>query len=128
MSHWSTGNTVIRDLDLLKRIAKEKGCEVVEEKVLRSGYAGSVDAEFLLRHRGGVAGVVKSDNAPGEYLLQLDNWNNPIVESIGYNGGDLTREYVVEKAKQEAAMMGGMISSQQVNRDGSVDLEIQIAI
>ena len=128
MSHWSQGQTRITDLSLLKRIAEEKGVEVREGEDLKlnSYYAGSVAAVMLLLKDGGSAGVVPVEKGKEEYAIQLDNWANPITRTIGNNGDILCRDYMVEKAKAEAIMMGGMLVSQEVCADGYVELVINI--
>lgn len=128
MSHWSQGVGRIKDLNLLERLAKEKGCEVSGEGTLHSQFAGSICAKKILSYRGGQAALIEDPKKPGEYFIQMDNWGNLICSVIGNDGGLLTRDYMVETAKQEASMMGGMIASQEVLPDGSVDLLIQIAV
>jgi hypothetical protein len=128
MSHWSQGVGRIKDVNLLERLAKEKGCEVSGAGTMRSQYAGSVRAAKILSYKGGQAALIEDPKKPGEYFIQMDNWSNPIRNVIGNDGGTLTRDYMVETAKQEASMLGGMIASQEVLADGSVDLLIQIAV
>lgn len=123
MSHYTTGRGVIKDLVLLRKVASEKGIEVVESDTLTSAYAGTQKVEFVLKHKGGMAGVMKIEDG---YTILLDNWNNPIVEKIGADGNLLCRDYMVEKAKQEAAMLGGVIAAQAVDQMGNVELTIQV--
>lgn len=128
MSHWSQGVGRIKNLNLFEQLAKERGIEVSGSGNMRSSYAGTIKAERILSYKGGQAALVEDKDKAGEYFVQMDNWSNPICGVIGHDGKTLTRDYMVETAKQEAAMLGGMIESQEVLPNGSVDLVIQIAV
>lgn len=128
MSHWSTGKTTVKNLDLLEKVAKNLGVNVTRAQEgrklqLRSSYAGVQEADMLLEYNGGVAGVVEVD---GGYAVTLDNWGNPIVEKIGHSGATLSRDYQTEVTKQQALLLGGMVASCEVAKDGYVDVEIHV--
>jgi len=124
MSHYTVGKGVIKDVSLLKEVAKKKGIEVVDRKSINSDFAGERNCEFVLSYHHGEAGVIK--NPDGSYSILLDNWHNPIVDKIGEDGDILCRDYMVEKAKREAAMLGGVVAAEAVDTNGNVELTIQI--
>lgn len=89
-----------------------------------AGDAGTVP--LVLEKDGGIAGVVKSSTAD-EYTIKMDNYQNPICNTIGQSGSLLTRNYVVEKTREEAILMGGTILEENVNADGYVEMLINVA-
>jgi len=126
MSHWTRGLGVIKDLYLLERVAERMGVQVTREGEFESVWAGTAKCERTLKKDGGTAGVVRG-NKKGEYYLQLDNYQNPICATIGQNGRELTHQYMVEKVREEAALMGGTIISEESVHDGSTEILINVA-
>lgn len=127
MSHKSVGVGRIRNLELLKRIAEEKGVQVSGPGSFVGHYIGKLEGELILSYRDGKAALVK-DKDKDEYRIEMDNWNNPLTQVIGQTGATLCRDYMVEVAKEEAFAMGGVVAEEEINRDGSVDILIQIAV
>lgn len=126
MSHWVACKTVIKDLILLKKAAKNLGVEVIEGKGLKleSVYQKAQDAVMLFKYNGGVAGVIK--NEKGGYELSMDSFYNPICEKVGENCSMLGREYSKMLVEQQALMMGGVITQSQVLDNGSIEMVISV--
>jgi hypothetical protein len=110
----------MKDLNILKKACENMGLSFVDTKSVTSQYAGKTDALGRISDgKGGEAAVVKSGEG---YALQIDEWNNPLVDVVGSNCANLTREYTMELCKEQAAQVG-LINSQEVQQDGSVILQ-----
>lgn len=126
MSHWTQGTTIIKDLELLKRVAEKMGVNTKQDARLEGAWAGDAGiVPLALEKDGGTAGVVKSGTAD-EYFIKMDNYHNPICDTIGQSGSLLTRNYVVEKTREEAVLMGGTILDESVSADGYVEMLINV--
>lgn len=129
MSHWSKGKVKIKDLLTLDMVAKKKGLTIHKAQKgdtirMHSTYAGEVDCERIYSHNHGEVGVYRQ--ADGSYTTIMDNYHNPIVQKIGPSASYLMREYSTEIVHAQAMSMGGVIASQEILKDGSVEVEIQI--
>jgi len=124
MSHWTKSKVKIKDRALLKKAAEKLGCTVEEGKTFHSSYAGDIKADMIISAKGGQAAL--QQNADGTYTVVIDNWCNPITDVVGQDCALLTREYTTELTKEQALLMGGVITSEQVLQDGSVEIEIAV--
>jgi hypothetical protein len=120
------GTTIIKDLDLLERVAKRIGCTTERDTEVHSAWAGERKSAMTLRKNGGEAGVVNAGKE-GEYQIQMDNYQNPICKFIGEDGKLLTRDYMVEMAHEQAALLGGTIIEETVSADGYTEISINVA-
>jgi hypothetical protein len=125
MSHWTRGKTKITDPNLLEEVAMDLGLTIKRSKRMEGEYAGTIDCEFIVSDgRGGELAVVKDDK--GEYFIQMDNYYNSICDVVGENAALLTREYQTALHKREAQMMGGIVTSESIDNQGYVFLEVTV--
>lgn len=127
MSHWTKSKVVIKDLAKLKAVAEKMGLTVEQGNLkMKDTYAGTVDATMIITDgHGGQAAVVKAEG--GGFRMQLDNYGNSIVKTVGRNCGTLCREYTTSVVRAQAMLMGGIVTSQETLETGEVELRISIA-
>lgn len=124
MSHWTKSKVKIKDSALLKKAAEKLGCKVEDRKTFHSSHAGDIEVDMVISARGGQAAL--QQNADGTYTMVIDNWCNSITDVVGQDCKLLTREYTTELTKEQALLMGGVITSEQLLQDGSVEIEIAV--
>lgn len=133
MSHFTTVQTKINDLLMLRKACEELGLEVEEDQVnlvMVRGYRGATTkADMVIRGmktRTGKAcsydiGVQKVGET---YQLVGDWWG--IEEETGQKQEQVTKviiqKYAVNKVKHEVAKAGFSLGEQEVEADGSVKL------
>jgi hypothetical protein len=113
------------DLSLLKQVAEAMGLQIKNKTKMVGDYAGEIKCEFIVSDGDeGELAVVKGPD--GDYAIQMDNYYNPICDTVGEDAALLTREYQTELHKQKAMEMGAVIASQEVNAEGYVFLELTV--
>ena len=125
MSHLTKAKIEIKDLGALRRAAERLGGKVTEEKKsYEERYTGNVESVMAFEYQGGRAYVTQE--LDGEYKLTIDNYGNPITQKIGRDCALLGREYATTIVEDQALAMGGVILSQDVQKDGSVHIELSV--
>lgn len=125
MSHWTRGKTKITDKELLEEVAMELGLQIKHQNKMQGDWAGTIDCEFVVSDgQGGELAVVK--DSKNEYYIQMDNYYNTICDVVGEDAKLLTREYQTAIHKREAQMMGGIVTSEEVDSKGYVYLEVTV--
>ncbi len=122
MSHFTTIDTQIKDIDALRSACAELGLELLRDAEAR-GYGNQRQrGDFVLRLKGpyDVALHHQTDNTFG---LTTDWWDGHVEKEVGQNYGRLLQLYAVHKASREARKRG--LSVQRALRtDGSIKLTI----
>lgn len=117
----------IKNIQTLAEVARRMGVEVEEGENLQynSNYAGTVNnAAMILRAGSGDCAIIQE--ADGTYRAMIDNYGNPITQVVGNDCSILCREYTEQIVRDQAMMMGGMISERKLLADGSVELHIAL--
>jgi hypothetical protein len=123
MSHFTTIQTQIRDLDALADACRELGLELINQPSQARGYAGNTrtgDAVIKLNGPYDVAANKQPDNS---YGLTTDWWNGHVEKEVGKEYGRLLQLYGVYKASREARKRGYTVRRQSL-KDGSIKLAI----
>lgn len=105
MSHWTTIQTQVRDIDALRSACAELNLGL-EEKAQARGYGTTRHrGDFVIRLKGpyDIALVRQTD---GNYSLVTDWWNGHVEREVGTNYGRLLQLYAVHKATREARKKG----------------------
>ena len=118
MSHWMKVQIKIKSLSALERACKKLDIEYREVTSVTSRYAGKLNTVACLSKDGGEIAVIQDGE---EYILQVDEWRNPIVGTVGKGCSLLTRGYTEEVVTDRIDEVG-MLSDRQVLQDGSVVL------
>jgi hypothetical protein len=125
MSHFTTIQTQIRDLDALADACNELGVALVPESQCR-GYAGVTRrAPHVIRLKGPYdIAVEPSRENPGSYGLTTDWWDGHVAREVGEGYGRLLQSYGVHKTTREARLRG-LRATRKVEADGSILLTLE---
>ena len=105
MSHFTTINTQIKDINALREACQELGLEVLPEAEAR-GYGGALQrGEFIIRLKGPYD-VALNRQPDGSYGLSTDWWDGHVEKEVGKDYGRLLQLYGVHKATIEARKKG----------------------
>ena len=105
MSHFTTINTQIKDINALREACKELGLEVLQDAEAR-GYGSALQrGEFIIRLKGPYD-VALNRQPDGSYGLSTDWWDGHVEKEVGKDYGKLLQLYGVHKATIEARKKG----------------------
>lgn len=126
MSHFTTIQTQIRDVEALEAACAELGVELLRNTEAR-GFANSTrHGQLVVRLKGPydiAANQVEEapENAP--YELATDWWNGHVEAEVGPNYGRLLQLYGVHKTMQEASRKRLRVTRHQES-DGSIRITL----
>ncbi|TAE87552.1 MAG: DUF1257 domain-containing protein [Verrucomicrobia bacterium] len=125
MSHFTTIQTQIRDLDALSDACTEMGFPFLSDSQCR-GYAGITrQAPHVIRLNGPYdIAVEPAKENPGTYGLTTDWWDGHVAREVGENYGRLLQTYGVHKTVREARLRGLRVNRRQ-EQDGSILLTLE---
>lgn len=125
MSHFTTIQTRIRDLDALSDACSELGLSLHPDADCR-GYAGITrKAPHVIHLKGPYdIAVEPSDANDGNYGLTTDWWDGHVAREVGEGYGRLLQSYGVHKTMREARLRG-LRSTRRVETDGSILLTLE---
>ena len=125
MSHFTTIQTQIRDLDALNDACVELDIELRSDTLCR-GYASVTrKAHRTIRLKGPYdIAVDPNPENNGSYGLTTDWWDGHVAREVGIGFGRLLQSYGVHKTLREARTRG-LRSTRRVEADGSVLLTLE---
>lgn len=125
MSHFTTIQTQIRDIDALLCACVELGLKLQPDFVAR-GYAGVTrKAKYVIQLKGPYdIAVDPSPEKDGSYGLTTDWWDGHVAKEVGIGYGRLLQSYGVHKTIREAHSRG-LRSTRKVEADGSILLTLE---
>jgi hypothetical protein len=125
MSHFTTIQTQIRDLEALRDASVELGLIILPNAKCR-GYAGmSRLAPHVIQLKGPYdIAVEPAKENDGSYGLTTDWWDGHVAKEVGTGYGRLLQSYGIHKTMREARTRGLRISRKQ-EQDGSVLLTLE---
>ena len=122
MSHFTTIQTQVRDIDALRDACAEMGLQVVENADAR-GYGGNrVPGDYVVRLQGPYD-IALQRQPDGTFGLTTDWWAGCVEKEVGPNFGKLLQLYGVHKAMREARRKG-LTARRQALGDGRIKLTI----
>ena len=123
MSHFTTIQTQIRDVDALEAACAELGVELLRDTDAR-GFANSTRHGELVVRLQGPYDIAANRPAPTEpYELSTDWWNGHVEREVGPNYGRLLQLYGVHKTMREATKKRLRVTRRQ-ETDGSIKLTL----
>ena len=125
MSHFTTIQTQIRDLEALSDACAELDLQLVPDTICR-GYAGVTrKAPHVIKLKGPYdIAVDPSPDNDGTHGLATDWWDGHVAREVGAGYGRLLQSYGVHKTMREARARG-LRSTRRVEADGSVLLTLE---
>ena len=122
MSHFTSIQTQIRDLDSLADACKELGVELIRGSEAR-GYAGQTRKGDAVVRLKGPYDIALNRQEDGNYALTTDWWNGHVEKEVGVGFGKLLQHYGVHKATREARKKG-YLASRKTLPNGAIKLTI----
>ena len=125
MSHFTTIQTQIRDIDVLLCACVELGLKLQPDFHCR-GYAGVTrKAPYVIQLKGPYdIAVDPSPEKDGSYGLTTDWWDGHVAKEVGIGYGRLLQSYGVHKTIREGHSRG-LRSTRRVEADGSILLTLE---
>ena len=125
MSHFTTIQTQVRDLDALADACQEMKLGFVANARCR-GYAGITrQAPYIIQLKGPYdIAVDPSPENDGTYGLTTDWWDGHVAKEVGTGYGRLLQSYGIHNTMREARTRGLRVNRRQ-EEDGSVLLTLE---
>ena len=125
MSHFTTIQTQVRDLDALADACSDLGVSLQANAGCR-GYAGVIrKAPHVIKLKGPYdIAVEPSKENDGSYGLTTDWWDGHVAKEVGTGYGRLLQSYGVHKTIREARSRG-LRTTRRVEADGSILLTLE---
>lgn len=123
MSHFTTIQTEVRDIEALRDACVEMGLALVADTTCR-GYAGVLrKADHVIRLKGPYDIAVDSSEG-GKYGFSADWWEGHVAREVGPAYGRLLQSYGVHKTLRTARSRG-LRTTRLTQADGSVLLTLE---
>lgn len=105
MSHFTTIQTQIKDIEALRSAVNELGLTLIPNTAARGYLSNQTKGEFVIRLKGpyDIAVNRQPDHTFG---LTTDWWDGHVEKEVGSNFGRLLQLYGVHKASMEARKKG----------------------
>ena len=124
MSHFTTIQTQIRDLDALSDACVELGLELLANTNCR-GYGGVTrQASHVIKLKGPYDIAVEPNADNRTHGLTTDWWDGHVAKEVGSGYGRLLQSYGVHKTTREARARG-LRTTRKVESDGSILLTLE---
>ena len=125
MSHFTTIQTQVRDLDALADASQEMGFLFLADAQCRGFADITRQAPHVIRLHGPYdIAVEPSKESDGTYGLTTDWWDGHVAREVGENYGRLLQTYGIHKTTREARLRGLRVNRRQ-EQDGSVLLTLE---
>jgi hypothetical protein len=122
MSHFTTIETQVRDVQALESACAEMSLAVEENAVARGYGSNTLKGDLVIRLKGPYD-IAVNKQQDGTYGLTCDWWDGHVEKEVGANYGRLLQLYGVHKAQIEARKKGYTTRRQSLS-DGSIKLVI----
>jgi hypothetical protein len=122
MSHFTTIQTQVRDLNALRHALGELNV-TLHEKTTARGYAGNkLQGDYVIRLKGPYD-IALNQTPDGSYGLTTDWWDGHVEKEVGAKFGRLLQLYGIHKTTIEARKRGHFVQ-RKAQKDGSIKLTI----
>lgn len=122
MSHFTTIQTQLRDLDALRSALGELGVALLANTTARGYAANQIKGDYVIRLKGPYD-IALNKNPDGSYGLTTDWWDGHVEKEVGAKFGRLLQLYGVHKTMMEARKRGHTVQRKS-QQDGSIKLMI----
>ena len=124
MSHFTTIETQVRDVEALRQACTELGLELLKNAEAR-GYGSQRRHGDLVIRLKGPYDIAVNQQQGGSFGLTCDWWRGHVEKEVGKNYGRLLQLYGVHKAQAEARRKGYTTRRQRL-KDGAIKLTIGV--
>jgi len=122
VSHFTTIQTQIKDIEALRSAVNELGLKLIPNTTARGFINQTVKGEFVIRLQGPYD-IAVNKQPDHTYGLTTDWWDGKVEQEVGTNFGRLLQLYGVHKATIEARKKGySVLRKQQPN--GAIKLTL----
>ena len=121
MSHFTTIQTQIKDIEALRETCAEMGFELLENAEAR-GIGTQQRGDFVIRLKG-PADIALNKQSDGTFGLSTDWWGGHVEKEVGTNYGRLLQLYAVHKAAREARKRGFSVQRNAL-KNGAIKLTL----
>jgi hypothetical protein len=123
MSHFTTIETQVRDIEALRRACEELDVSLHQNTEAR-GYASNArHGDYVIRLKGPYDIAVNRQQESPNYQLETDWWEGHVEKEVGANFGRLLQLYGVHKTIREARHRGRTVKRKH-QQDGTIALTI----
>ena len=122
MSHFTTINTQIKDIEALRSACTELGLSLLQKANARGYVSNTSKGEFVIRLKGPYD-IALNKQKDGSYGITSDLWAGHVEKEVGTKYGRLLQLYAVHKATREARKKGHFVT-RSAKQDGSIKLVI----
>lgn len=122
MSHFTTINTQIKDINALRSACAELGLSVAANAQARGYMQNNIKGDFVIQLKGPYD-IAVNQQKDGTHGFTCDWWDGHVEKEVGPKYGKLLQFYGVHKATFEARRKGFLVRRSQ-QKDGSVKLVI----
>jgi len=122
MSHFTTIQTQIRDVDALREACAELGVELLEGAEARGFLSQTTPGDYVIRLKGPYD-IALNRQEDGTYGLTTDWWRGHVEAEVGPNYGRLLQLYGVHKTMHEARRQHLRCTRKQ-EADGTIKLTL----
>jgi hypothetical protein len=122
MSHYTTIQTQIRDINALTAACSELGLSLVKNTTAR-GYAQPIKGEHVIKLKGPYD-VAVNRQQDGTYQLTTDWWDGHVAKEVGEKYSKLLQLYGVHKTIIEARKKG-LTVNRKPQTNGGIKLILQ---
>ena len=123
MSHFTTIQTEVRDLDALRDACAELGLQMYPQSQCR-GYAGVTRLADHVITLKGPYDIAVDPVEGGKYGFSADWWDGHVGREVGTGYSRLLQGYGVHKTLREASSRG-LRTTRRVEADGSILLTLE---
>ena len=122
MSHFTTIQTQVRDLDALRAALGELGVTLLANTEARGYLNNTLHGDFVIRLKGPYD-IALNKTPDGSYGLTTDWWDGHVEKEVGSKFGKLLQLYGVHKTMIESRKKGHFVQ-RKAQKDGSIKLVI----
>ena len=122
MSHFTTIQTQVRDLDALRAALGELGVTLLANTNARGYLNNTLHGDFVIRLKGPYD-IALNKTPDGSYGLTTDWWDGHVEKEMGAKFGRLLQLYGIHKTTIEARKRGHFVQ-RKAQKDGSIKLTI----
>ena len=123
MSHFTSIQTQIKDIEALRQACGELGLTLLQNTEARGYYENKIRGDFVIQLKGPYDIAVQKQK-DGTFGLTSDLFAGHVEKEVGSNYGKLLQLYDVHKAMKEARRKGHLVTRSQ-KQDGAIKLVIQ---